>query len=147
MRHSLKEGILRFSLIFSLLFLFTSAASNSEAYEKKFPIALEATMSNTFYVNGCAVTVTIQVVFIVESTNFILLQVYVSNNIHLQIDCGTVRNPFLYEIRPGDITFDVSNGTINDVDFDSQTDDTVAGIVTDSDFLNEFKAWVDSEKP
>ena len=155
MMHTLAKRVLKFSLLFVAATILTSAtpesnSSSSTSFNQpsktKVPYYIPVNMSTTFQFDGCAVTISQTLIYVLHETTFQVLAVYAVNNIHLTIDCGT-HNPFLYEIRPGDLIIDVSSGTVTDVDFTSQTDDTVNNIITDIDFLNDYKNWVESEKP
>jgi hypothetical protein len=115
---------------------------------KKAPIVIYSTISNTFTVNNCTVTITHPIAYVLDENTFILLQVYVSSNFNMQINCtGGGRNPFLYEIRASNVTFDVSNGEITNVDFATTNDSDVNNIISNTDFKNSYKNWVNSEKP
>lgn len=111
---------------------------------KKMPYVVYVPISNTFPVGPCSVTVT-QTLIYVFNDNFTLIDMGVSPNWYITINCGAPPSNFT---RPAsDISFDVSNGEITDIDFATTGIKDLDDVYENNSFKSQYLDYVRNNTP
>lgn len=125
----------------NLLSSFTMAKPTSTQKDREhqtelmWDLAFYVPVSESYYYNGCTITITAVIVFYFNESTFQLTNVILADNYNIEIDCT---GPPVYYTRSGsEITFDISSNEVSDVHF------PVTGYRDIDDFFgnNGFKVW------